>query len=72
MTDYLLIQQFSVDDLENAVNKAISKGYSIKGGVSITYNSDRGQIIYCQAVIKKIDIDKLIQSKIEKYIDKEK
>ncbi len=72
MTDYLLIQQFSVDDLENAVNKAISKGYSIKGGVSITYNSDRGVIIYCQAVIKKIDIDKLIQSKIEKYIDKEK
>jgi hypothetical protein len=46
MTDYKVIYGFSTEELENKVNKYLSQGYKLSGGVCADNDS------YLQAVYK--------------------
>ena len=56
---YKIVSSVYWYDLEVAVNKAIEDGWTLQGGVSVTWQF-KGNIFYTQAMIKEVDDETIL------------
>lgn len=42
MTEYKVIQETSIENLERKINELLRANWQLQGGISVTYNRGRG------------------------------
>lgn len=50
---YTIVKQYKPVEFENTVESFLKEGWILQGGVSVAVNSNTGETIYAQAMIKE-------------------
>lgn len=51
--EYILVSHWKLVEFDKNVNYLLSRGWKCQGGVSVAVNSNTGETLYAQAMIKE-------------------